>query len=89
MIAPEEQRAVFPRLPKNLIHKSECKNAELRAIVFHDSFGVALEPFLSEHFKEVIYFWNILSINILSQKKLIEDFQPDVVIEERVERGLF
>ena len=41
-----------------------------RAVVFRDSFGSAMIPFLSEHFSRVVYVWQ-------------NNFDPDVVTAER------
>ncbi len=65
----------------------QCSQADLKAIVFRDSFFVGLEPFFSENVAQGVYLWkpydqrNIEEISVL--------FKPDIVIEEVVERNLF
>lgn len=55
-----------------------------RAVVFRDSFCIALEPFLSPMFSEAEYLWHQFSDN---DKSYLVDCKPDVVIFEAVERG--
>jgi len=52
-----------------------------RMVVFHDSFTEYLQPFLSEHFREV-YYYTAFSADTIAELK------PDVVLEEYVERRL-
>ncbi|HEV8393753.1 MAG TPA: hypothetical protein VGQ37_05740 [Vicinamibacterales bacterium] len=52
-----------------------------RAVVFRDSFGSALIPFLSEHFARAVYLWQY---NLDPDVVLAE--HPDVVIQEWVGR---
>jgi len=54
-----------------------------RAVVFRDSFGSALIPFLSEHFSRAVYPWQD---NLDPDVVLAE--HPDVVIQEWVGRRL-
>jgi alginate O-acetyltransferase complex protein AlgJ len=55
-----------------------------RAIVFRDSFGSRLVPFLSEHFSRVVYLWqNDFDADIVERE------HPDIVIQEIVGRHLF
>jgi len=63
---------------------TECPDGEVpRAVVFRDSFGEALMPWLSEHFQRAVYVW---SDEI--DPAVIERERPDVVIQEFVERRL-
>ena len=55
-----------------------------RAVVFRDSFTVALVPFLSEHFSRVVYLWQ----NDFDAKAVLTE-HPDVVIQEIVGRHLY
>jgi len=55
-----------------------------RAVVFQDSFCVALMPMLAEHFSRIVYVWNF-DFNA----DLIEREKPDVVILECVERYIY
>jgi alginate O-acetyltransferase complex protein AlgJ len=62
----------------------ECPEGEIpRAVMFRDSYSVALLPFLSEHFGRIAYIWQH-DFN----KEVIEIEKPDVVIHEIVERLL-
>lgn len=54
-----------------------------RALVYRDSFGSALVPFLSEHFSRVVYLWEYDL-----DPKLVELEQPDIVVQEWVGRRL-
>lgn len=54
-----------------------------RAVMFHDSFGDALRPFLSEHFSRIFYSWQALF-----DPALVDREQPAVVLQEIVERSL-
>jgi hypothetical protein len=55
-----------------------------RAVIFRDSFGSRLVPFLSEHFSRAVYLWqNDFDANVVSQE------HPDVVIQEIVGRHLY
>lgn len=55
-----------------------------RAVVFRDSFGSAMIPYLSEHFSRAMYVWQ----NNFDPA-LIEAERPDVVIQEWVGRHLY
>ena len=60
------------------------KNADLpRALVFRDSFFIALEPFVSPLFSEVDYVWKDFTE---ADKERILEYKPDIVIFEHVER---
>jgi hypothetical protein len=65
---------------------SEVRNGStrLRAVMFRDSFSSRLIPFLSEHFRRIVYQWQ----NDLDPE-LIRREQPDVVIQEMVGRHLY
>jgi len=63
-----------------------CSTGTLKALVFRDSFFRAVEPYLSENFKEVIYLWK--DYDPKNVEELISTFKPDIVIEERGERTL-
>lgn len=55
-----------------------------KTILFHDSFALALQPFLAQHFNRVIYVWqHDWDIRLLEQQK------PDVVIDEVAERAFY
>ena len=54
-----------------------------RALVLHDSFGISLRPFLSEHFGHVRYLRRLPPVS----SPLLEGV--DIVIEEMGERRLY
>ena len=60
---------------------------KLKLLVFRDSFAMALEPLLSETFAHSIYIWD-QNFNNPNYLKMIDDFKPNIVIEEVVERSL-
>ena len=65
----------------------ECLQARGKAVIFHDSFTVALVPFLAEHFQRSVYIWKTSpDSDLLNQ--VIEIEHPDIVVEEIVERLL-
>jgi len=65
-----------------------CSKGDLRLVMFHDSFGNALRPYLSEHFKKSVYIrWNNTGEDLFKAVVLKE--KPDVVIEEIVERMIY
>lgn len=63
---------------------TECDQATLpRAVMFHDSFVSAIQPFLSEHFRRIAYFRHDDFL-----PEVIEREHPEIVIQEWVERKL-
>jgi len=67
--------------------QTSCQHGQLKAVVFRDSFFGDLEPYFSENFKEVIYLWKGYDQNNI--KELLSTFEPDIIIEEQVERVLY
>lgn len=62
---------------------TECNDETLpTAIMFHDSFGVALRPMLSEHFKRIAYYYSDFNVDLIQQEK------PNLIIDLMVERKL-
>jgi hypothetical protein len=54
-----------------------------RAVIFRDSFTSRLVPFLSEHFSRAVYLWqNDFDAQVIEQE------QPDIVIQQMVGRHL-
>jgi len=62
------------------------QNGQLRVLILHDSFFNQLRPFVSESFAEVLYVWEYYDTEKLTE--LMAVYQPDLVIEEIVERHL-
>lgn len=60
----------------------------LTCVVFHDSFGMYLVPFFPEHFQRSVFVWQRCPTGELF-KAAVEAEQPDIVIEEVVERLLY
>ena len=58
-------------------------NALGRLVVFRDSFACAWYQFLGQHFREVLYIWHHEW-----NRPLLKREQPDVVIDEILERFL-
>jgi len=72
----------WPKLQEPVI--TECDQGEIpRVVIFRDSFGMALSPFLSEHFGRAVYLW-LQDI----EPSVIEREKPDLVIQEYTERLL-
>ena len=67
-------------------HTLICEDQELNAVIFRDSFFIALQPYFSRKFKRSTYIWKKSNYSLL--KKYIELEQPDIVIEEWVSRSL-
>jgi alginate O-acetyltransferase complex protein AlgJ len=73
-----------------LIHKPPYTihnpNGRYNAVVFHDSFTVELMEFLPYNFKNTTFIWRFSKSDLL--KAVVEICEPDIVIEEVVERFL-
>lgn len=65
-----------------------CEEKSLRAVIIRDSFGAALKPFISEHFKEIYFFSRTGQYNRAKITNIVDVLKPDVLIEEIVEREL-
>jgi len=72
--------------PGHEAYAKECSTARLKAVVFQDSMGTALVPYLSEHFRRTAYIWDYPNRIVMNAAIVSE--HPDIVIEERVERHL-
>ena len=55
-----------------------------KVLIFRDSFTINMQPYLSNHFREVHYIWT----HRVSQK-VINDIKPDIVIVEYVARLMY
>ena len=70
------------------------RQTKLRVLVLHDSFFNNIKPFLSESVGDVLYVWQYYDASTLEffnrekLAELLDIYQPDLVIEETVERYL-
>jgi hypothetical protein len=62
-----------------------CDTQKLNAVIFRDSFFSALQPYFSRYFNRSTYIWE--AMNYTSLVKYVEQEQPDIVIDEMIERG--
>jgi alginate O-acetyltransferase complex protein AlgJ len=78
-------------LPRNWVWSdSECPSKRFiqdapdlpKAVVFHDSYMISLNPFLSQNFREVLY------VRARFDRSVVDREAPDVVIDEIAERHL-
>ena len=77
----------FEKDPERVVEHRVCKSGgNIKALIFHDSFGRGLKPFIHTIAKESLMVWSQLSQESLNY--YLETFKPDLVIEERVERLL-
>ncbi len=67
-------------------HTMVCDTQELNAIIFRDSFFSDLKPYISRYFHRSTYIWE--RMNDTSLAKYVEQENPDIVINEVVERSL-
>lgn len=77
-----KQKADDFRAQKKSINAPDVRLA--KAVVFHDSFGDAIKPYLSKHFERVAY--QLRKADLAVDLDLIEKEKPNVVIQEIVER---
>ena len=82
---PERIRSVKPDENSALSHTLIWENPDHpelpQAVVFHDSFGVAIRPYMSACFSRIVFVWkDQISMDI------VREAHPDVVIHEIVER---
>ena len=59
-------------------------SASATAVVFRDSFGTALRPFMGYSFKSISYIWTARDFDL----KVVEQLKPNVVVSELAERNL-
>jgi len=71
--------------PQKQARRYRCKTATKKLLFIHDSFGRWIAPLLAEHFKETIT--SSFGSPIVLEE-FIEGFQPDIVVNLRVERQL-
>ena len=64
-----------------------CAQGTYRAVMFHDSFAIAMMPFLSESFASVYYIPHS-PVRLENFKKIVLEQGPDIVMEQRTSRWL-
>jgi hypothetical protein len=57
------------------------------SVIFHDSFGGHLVPFLAEHFRRAVFAWERPDYPVFNSQLVLRE-QPDIVIQQIVERKL-
>jgi alginate O-acetyltransferase complex protein AlgJ len=68
------------------VHSFFCDDQKLSAVIFRDSFFSALQPYFSRKFKRSTYISKMIDYSLL--EKYVSSENPDIVIEEWVERKL-
>ncbi len=67
--------------------QTTCHGASaIHAVIFHDSFFVALQPYVSTYFQRATYVWR--QPDMAALQSYVEKYHPQVVIEQRAERYL-
>lgn len=87
----KESRVSWEKLPDlgPYIRCQRSRNPDApggRLLLVHDSFAHELAPFLAEQFRELYLIWD-WGLGFYPQ--IIEEFRPDVVIDEMAERYLY
>jgi hypothetical protein len=83
VLSPGVEKLPDYRKPFN----TTCADPTLpRAVMFRDSFGSELVPFLSEHFQHIIYEWRVYDRQMAEW--LVKNQRSHLFIEEVVERDL-
>jgi len=92
-----ELRKPLPICDKQIVEKhpedqmkatffTDCRTNAPKALIFRDSFFIALQPYISQHFAKTLYIWEWPDLNLI--KKYQQYNQANIVIEARVERHL-
>ncbi len=84
--ARELERETLEDRRRALYIEMACPSQTLRLVMFRDSYSNALVPFIAESFGESMYVWDNMSFNLYGD--LLEEFQPDVIIEQFAERRI-
>lgn len=87
--------AVYEGLPENFTiddqnnnpFTTRCKKGHKRLLMFRDSYFLAMMPYLSETF-EYIHYFPASPVPLKGMLQVIEQHDPDIVIEERSTRWL-
>jgi hypothetical protein len=89
-----EKLTALLHLPQLKPYYTENGKGQLRVLILHDSFFNTISPFTSESFQEAFYIWqyyDMTTLEFFNRKNfsaLLDMYQPDLVIEETVERFL-
>lgn len=75
-----------PEIIKQKVHTLICEGQSLNAVIFRDSFFIALQPYFAHKFHRSTYISE--EMNYHSLVKYVEQEKPDIVIDEVVERTL-
>ena len=70
--------------PDSKTYTMVCETQELNAVIFRDSFFNALQPYISRKFRRSTYISELMNYNSLH--KYIAQENPDIVIDEVIER---
>jgi len=73
--------------PRLLLFSQTNDKKSPTALIFYDSFSIALRPFLAEHFSRAVYV-DYLAAGDIPYLTWYKQFQPDIVIFEITERAL-
>jgi alginate O-acetyltransferase complex protein AlgJ len=65
-----------------------CNSTAPSALIFRDSMFTLLQPYISQYFSKALYINPGLKLNFDTLERYVEQYSPDIVIQERVERGL-
>lgn len=83
----EQDTPIFDKFigdSRNFVRVQECTENKTSALVIHDSFGRFLWPFMNRSFGTVYY----VNRGFNEIKDFIKAIQPDIVIDQRVERNI-
>jgi len=80
-----------PRPSEKARHENDftttCETGRYRALIFRDSYALALMPYLSESFAYIHYVRHS-PVRLRDMQRLVDEYKPDVVIEQRASRWL-
>ncbi len=77
---------ILESAPKKYKGTQVCESAALHGVVFMDSMGLRIMPFLSENFKRVHFLWRYFGYDVMQEILEKDQEHPDIVIEEVLER---
>jgi len=65
-----------------------CNSTAPSALIFRDSMFTLLQPYISQYFSKALYINPGWQLDFDTLERYVEQYSPDIVIQERVERGL-